>query len=79
MGIVLILRIGEKIRNRTGVNDRIAPTQIVADRPKIVARMPLITEPIGIVPQTRKRIVAFIRPCIRSGVIACRKLTWLML
>ena len=33
----------------------------------------------GIVPQTRKRIVAFIRPCSRSGVIACRKLTWLML
>ena len=24
-------------------------------------------EPIGIVPQTRKRIVAFIRPCIRCG------------
>ena len=61
------------------MNDRIAPIQIVADRPKIVARMPLSTEPIGIVPQTRKRIVAFIRPCIRSGVIAWRKLTWLML
>ena len=35
--------------------------------------------PIGIVPQTRKRIVAFIRPWIRSGVIAWRRLTWLML
>ena len=35
--------------------------------------------PIGIVPQTMNRIVAFMRPCIRSGVIAWRRLTWLML
>ena len=33
---------------------------------------PPITFPIGIVPQTRKRIVAFIRPCIRGGQIAWR-------
>src|SRR5437762_2936479 len=36
-------------------------------------------DPIGIVPQTMNRIVAFMRPCIRSGVMACRRLTWLML
>ena len=34
---------------------------------------------IGNVPQTTNRIVAFIRPCIRPGVMACRRLTWLML
>jgi hypothetical protein len=30
-------------------------------------------------PRTRKRITEFIRPCIRSGQIACRKLTCVML
>ena len=35
-------------------------------------------EPTGIVPHTMNRIVAFIRPCIRGGVIACRSETWLM-
>ena len=35
--------------------------------------------PSGMVPHTMKRIVAFIRPCIGSGVMAWRKLTWLML
>ena len=35
--------------------------------------------PSGIVPQTIQRIAAFIRPCSRSGVIACRKLTCAML
>ncbi len=40
---------------------------------------PPTSEPTGIVPQTMNRIDAFIRPCIRSGVIAWRKLTWLML
>ena len=41
--------------------------------------MPPRIEPTGIVPQTMNRIVAFIRPCIVGGVMACRKLTWLML
>ena len=44
-----------------------------------MARMPPRIEPTGIVPQTMNRIVAFIRPCIGGGVIAWRKLTWLML
>ena len=34
--------------------------------------------PSGIVPHTMNRIVAFIRPCIRGGVIAWRSETWLM-
>ena len=34
--------------------------------------------PSGIVPHTMNRIVAFIRPCIRGGVIAWRSDTWLM-
>lgn len=29
----------------------------------------------GIVPQTIQRIAAFIRPCSRSGVMVCRRLT----
>ena len=35
--------------------------------------------PSGIVPQTIQRIVAFMRPWSRSGVIACRRLTCEML
>ena len=31
---------------------------------------------MGIVPHTNQRIVAFIRPCSRVGVMAWRKLTW---
>ena len=57
----------------------IAPIQIAACRPRVVARMPPRMDPTGIVPQTMNRIVAFIRPCIVGGVMACRKLTWLML
>ena len=39
---------------------------------------PPVIAPSGIVPQTMNRIVAFIRPCIRGGVIAWRSDTWLM-
>lgn len=35
-----------------------------------VARTPPMTDPIGMVPQTMKRIVAFIRLCISGGVMA---------
>ena len=47
--------------------------------PRHVASVPPRIAPIGIVPHTMNRIVAFIRPCIRGGVIAWRRLTWLML
>jgi hypothetical protein len=40
---------------------------------------PPINAPIGIVPQITVRTVAFILPCTRSGVMAWRRLTWLML
>ena len=56
-----------------------APTQIVAWRPMRPPRTPPTSAPIGIVPHTMNRIVAFIRPSMRSGVIAWRRLTWLTL
>ena len=68
--------------NRIGRNAKIppiAPIQIVSWRPITPPRRPPMIGPIGIVPQTMKRIVAFIRPCIRAGVIAWRRETWLML
>ena len=63
----------------TARNDPIAPTQIAAGMLTTVAITPPMTWPIGIVPHTMNRIVAFMRPCIGAGVMACRKLTWLML
>ena len=56
-----------------------APTQIVACRPMTPPSTPPTSAPIGIVPHTMNRIVAFIRPSMRSGVIAWRRLTWLTL
>ena len=44
-----------------------------------MAIAPPRSAPSGITPQTMKRITEFIRPWIRSGVIAWRKLTWVML
>ena len=55
------------------------PSTMVDTTPMYPASRPPRTEPIGIVPQTMVRMVAFIRPCTRSGVIACRRLTWVML
>ena len=42
-----------------------------AGRPRCRARRPT-SAPIGIVPQTMKRMTEFIRPCSRGGQIACR-------
>jgi hypothetical protein len=56
-----------------------APTQSVGCRPIASPRKPPIMEPTGMVPHTMNRMVAFMRPCIRSGVIACRRLTWFTL
>src|SRR6266705_3229366 len=41
--------------------------------------VPPMKAPIGMVPQMIVRTVAFMRPCTRSGVMACRRLTWVML
>ena len=60
-------------------NDPIAPTQSAVRNEYAVAIAPPSSVPSGIVPQTIQRIDAFIRPCIRSGVIACRRLTCEML
>ena len=67
-------------RDSHGNASPIAPTQSVAVEADRGRRAPPpISDPIGIVPQTMNRIVAFIRPCIAVGVMAWRKLTWLML
>ena len=60
-------------------SETMPPSTIVCTRPIVVPRIPPMNAPIGIVPQTMVRMVAFIRPWTRSGVIACRRLTWLML
>ena len=77
-GIVTICRTDDRATGRNASSPPIAPTQIVAWRPIRSPRMPPMIAPSGIVPQTMKRIVAFIRPCIRGGVIACRSEIWLM-
>ena len=41
-----------------------APIQIVWCDPIVVPSAPPMMAPIGMVPQTMKRIVAFIRPCM---------------
>ena len=78
-GISRSVRTGESSTGRTASDIPIAPTQIAVRRPNHEASAPPSSAPSGITPQTMKRITEFIRPCSRSGVIACRKLTWVML
>ncbi len=56
-----------------------AEIERAARRPKAEARAPPVSAPSGITPHTMNRITEFIRPCIRSGVIAWRMLTCVML
>jgi hypothetical protein len=44
-----------------------------------VPSAPPSSDPSGSVPHTMNRMVAFMRPCSRAGVIAWRRLTWLTL
>src|ERR1700736_5680458 len=67
-----------KIHNAASVEST-PPRIIVWTTPTVVPRIPPRTPPRGNVPQTMVRMVAFMRPCTRSGVIAWRRLTWLML
>ena len=69
-------RTGLKRTGRIASISPIAPIQDGLRTPRQRAERPPRTPPIGIVPHTNKRIVAFIRPCIRVGVIAWRRLTW---
>ena len=78
-GISFSFRIGEKMIGSTLVKPPTAPTTSAVRRPKLVAIAPPTSPPSGIGPQTRKRITEFIRPCIRSGVIAWRSETCWML
>ena len=73
------LRIGEKMIGIVLVKPPTAPTISAVLSPKLVAIAPPTREPSGIGPHTRKRITEFIRPCIRSGVIAWRSDTCWML
>ena len=57
----------------------IPPTQSAVRRLNQVAMPPPSIVPSGIVPHTIQRMAAFIRPCNRSGVIAWRRLTCVML
>src|ERR1700682_3353183 len=67
-----------KIHNAASVEST-PPRIIVWTTPTVVPRIPPRTPPRGNVPHTMVRMVAFIRPCTRSGVIAWRRLTWVML
>ena len=55
------------------------PTISVSLTPIVLASTPPRNDPSGIVPQTMKRMTEFMRPWSRSGVIACRRLTWVTL
>ena len=52
------------------MKEPMAPIQIVSRSPSQVPSAPPSSEPIGMVPHTMKRMVAFIRPCMRAGVMA---------
>jgi predicted extracellular nuclease len=78
-GIRRSLRTGDSRTGRNVNRPPIAPTHRAARVPNAVAISPPTIIPIGIVPHTMKRIVAFIRPSNRSGVIAWRRLTWFTL
>ncbi len=69
-------RTGEQATHRNAVSEPSAPVASVARSPISSPSRPTSRAPTGIVPQTTKRIVAFIRPCNRSGTIAWRRLSW---
>src|SRR6202022_1542445 len=58
-----------KIHNAASVEST-PPRIIVWTTPTVVPRIPPRTPPRGNVPQTMVRMVAFIRPCTRSGSCA---------
>ena len=78
-GMAFSLRIGEKMIGIVLVKPPTAPTTSAVLSPKLEAIAPPVRAPSGIGPQTRNRITEFIRPCIRSGVIAWRRETCWML
>ena len=79
-GTSLSARSGAHSRShRTAVMPPMPATSSVGRRPIVPPSTPPASEPNGIVPHTMNRIDAFMRPWSRWGVIACRRLTWLML
>src|SRR5439155_3954615 len=78
-GISRTERTGESSTGRKGTQQPAPLTIRVVLSPINDARTPPAKDPRGIVPQTMKRMTEFIRPWMRSGVIACRRLTCAML
>src|SRR5262249_30138415 len=74
-GISLTPRTGENSTGRKGRKQPMPLTINVVLTPILLARTPPMIAPSGMVPQTMKRMTEFMRPCSRSGVIACRRLT----
>ena len=73
------LRTGRPRTKSTPDSATVAPKKMVGTTPMVLPSAPPTTDPTGMVPQTTVRTVAFIRPWTRSGVIAWRRLTWVML
>ena len=78
-GILLRDRTGDRRTQRNANEPPSIAIPTAVRNPRNSPSNPPVIAPRGIVPQTKKRIVAFIRPCKRSGTIACLKLTWLTL
>ena len=78
-GMSRMLRSGEKRTQRNVGMTAIAPTKRAVRSERGCPSVPPASVPIGIVPQTIQRIAAFMRPWSRSGVIAWRRLTCVML
>src|SRR6267143_6750966 len=73
-----ISRIRRTDENKTKRNENappMRPVMIALRTPIRSPRTPPVKAPRGNVPQTIVRIVAFSRPCKRTGTMACRKLT----
>src|SRR5207249_4553177 len=78
-GISTIWRTGEKSTNRKETPPARNKTRMAGRSPTRLPRKPPNRAPRGNVPHTIVRIVALSRPCMATGTIAWRKLTWLML
>src|SRR6185312_2777811 len=79
VGSSRIVRSGEKNTGSRASSEPITDTHSVGRSPIVAPRIPPSSDPIGIVPHTANRIVAFIRPSSRSGQSSCRNDTWVML
>ena len=77
--VSFIVRNGERNVGTKANAPPMAATSRVCRTPMEDPSRPPSTPPMGIVPHTRNRMVAFIRPSNSGGHSPCRKLTWVML